>query len=118
MTPLTWAMLSLFLFVVVGNLVHNFWDAYLRKKSRREAHLNLLDTAQSVPELNEKMRLYVERTLSLKGMIDADQLAEIANEIGLTEEHIATEPCGKHCECKKVGFPVVCRRLENTEEND
>jgi ribosomal protein L28 len=118
MTSLAWAMLSLFLFVVVGNLVHNFWDAFLRKKSRREAHLNLHDTDQYVPELNEKMRLYIERTLSLEGMIDADQLAEIANEIGVTEEHIATEPCGKHCECNKAGFPVVCRRLKTEEDYD
>ena len=112
MTPLSWAFLSLFLFVVVGNLVHTLRDAYLRKKSQREAHLNLHDTAQSAPELNEKMRRYVERTLSMKGMIDADQLAEIANEVGLAEEHIATKPCGAYCECKKVGFPVVCRRLK------
>lgn len=114
MTALAWAMLSLFLFVVVGNLVHVFLEAYLHKKARREAHLNLHDTAQSVPELNEKMRLYVERTLSLKGMIDADQLAEIANEIGLTEEHITTKPCGQYCECKKVGFPVICRRIKTS----
>jgi hypothetical protein len=88
------------------------------KKARREAHLNLIDTDQSLPELNEKMRLYVERTLSLKGRVDADQLAEIADEIGLTKEHIVTRPCGEHCLCERVGFPVVCRRLKNSEEDN
>ena len=114
MTPLAWAMLSLFLFVVVGNLVHVFLETYFRKKSRRETHLKLQDMDQTVPEFNEKMRRYIESTLSLKGMVDADQLAEMADEIGLTEEHIATHFCGEHCVCKKVGFPVICRRIKTS----
>jgi hypothetical protein len=33
MTPLAWAMLYLFIFVVVVHLIQAFWDAHLRKKS-------------------------------------------------------------------------------------
>lgn len=55
------------------------------------------------------LSVFTTKMLELpSGIIDTDQIQEIATDTGVLVKLEVNEPCGEGCRCAQTGFPTLC----------